>query len=472
MKNFITTFKTAWANRNTKNTARTNVDFLPAALEILEKPPSPAGRLLGAALITLFTIAVLWACFGHVDIVAVAEGKIIPSGRVKLIQPLRTGVIKTIYVSEGQQVKAGEPLVELDQTLTAADQTRLQNEIEFLNHSLLREQAIKNLLQDQQASTNINDETFTTRVAELIKTAIDSEDIASNQLELVKQHWQDLLNQQKTAASRLQGKRAALTATQTAVTKYQTTIPLITKRVDALEQLHDKGLGAETQLLELQEQQITQQQNLALEQANLMRIQAEINEAEQQLAAITTSEKKRNLQAIEDFNRQLQSAQQEYAKAKDLYAKQILYSPVDGHVKEMVIHTIGGVVEEAQTLMQIVPQEDFLEVEAVIQNKDIGFIDRGQIAEIKVHTFPFTRYGVIDAQVIAITADAIETEQQGLVYKMRLRMDQTQLWVDKRWVDLLPGMAVSAEVKTGKRRLIEFFMAPLLRYKDESVRER
>ncbi len=472
MKNLFTTFKTAWANRNNNTRpTRTNVDFLPAALEILEKPPSPAGKLLGASIITLFTIAVLWACFGQVDIVAVAEGKIIPSGRVKLIQPLRTGVIKNIYVTEGQQVKAGEPLVELDQTLTAADQTRLQNEIEFLRHALLRENVIKKLLQGEQTA-NTNKAEPKAQIAELVTSHIDDKSAADNQMALINQHWQEYLIQKQTANSRLQGKQAALTATQTAVAKYQATIPLITKRVNALEQLHDQGLGAETQLLELKEQQVTQQQNLALEKANITRINAEISEAQQQLSAITTAEKKRNLETIEDLQRQLSSATQEYAKAKDLYAKQTLYSPVGGHVKELTIHTIGGVVEEAQTLMQIVPQEAFLEVEAVIQNKDIGFVDEGQIAEIKVHTFPFTRYGVVDAQVIDITADAIQTEQQGLVYKMRLRMDKTQLWVDKRWVDLLPGMAVSAEVKTGKRRLIEFFMAPLLRYKDESVRER
>lgn len=136
------------------------------------------------------------------------------------------------------------------------------------------------------------------------------------------------------------------------------------------------------------------------------------------------------------------------------------------------MHTIGAVVTPAQTLMQIVPKEDFLEVEAVLENKDIGFVYKGLPAEIKVHTFPFTKYGVIDAEVMDVTADAVVDEIKGLVFKLRLRMQKDSMWVDQQTVKLMPGMAVSAEVKTGKRRIIEFVMAPLLRKVEESARER
>ena len=122
--------------------------------------------------------------------------------------------------------------------------------------------------------------------------------------------------------------------------------------------------------------------------------------------------------------------------------------------------------------MVIVPENDTLQVEAVLENKDIGFVYEGQSAEIKIHTFPFTKYGVIDARVINLSDNAIADEKRGLIYKMRLLMHKTEMLVNNKMVKLIPGMAVTAEIKTGQRRLIEYFLAPILRYKQESVRER
>lgn len=141
-------------------------------------------------------------------------------------------------------------------------------------------------------------------------------------------------------------------------------------------------------------------------------------------------------------------------------------------MQQLAVNTVGGVVEPAQILMLVVPSEEKLIGEAMLENKDIGFVQQGQDAEIKIHTFPFTRYGVIEAEVLNVSSDAIATEQQGLIYEVKLLMDKSTLMVDEREVQLIPGMAVTAEVKTGKRRLIEYVMAPLLRYKQESIRER
>ena len=133
---------------------------------------------------------------------------------------------------------------------------------------------------------------------------------------------------------------------------------------------------------------------------------------------------------------------------------------------------MGGVVTDAQQLMLIVPDEDQLEVEVMIENQDIGFVEEGMAAEIKVHTFPFNKYGVIDAKVTSVSDDAIVDEKRGLIYSMRLLMAKNSIQVESKSVRLMPGMAVTAEVKTGKRRIIEYFMAPLLKYKQESIRER
>ncbi len=478
----IKRFKEAWQNRHngafTQQRDQRSIEFLPAALEILERPPSPIGRWLGYSLIILFTLFVIWASIGKVDVVATAEGKIIPGGRIKHIQPMQMGVIKNIFVEEGQLVEKGQPLIELDQTLTGADVERLKQEHRFLTLNLLREQSLGKLLwmEDQEQILADRDverfaAAYVEKLAAQYQEPIKSEDLTM-QSAMAKQKWAEYNAKKSVFESQVQNRYSELAAIEANIKKYQSTIPLITKRVQAMQTLSKDGLIAEARLLELQEQQVSQQQNLIAEQARRGQVLSAIEEAKQNSIAQHNDARKTNLETIETLQQKVQSAEQELNKADELYAKQILYAPVTGRVQQLAVHTIGGVVKEAQALMQIVPKDRTLEVEAVLANKDIGFIHKGHKAEVKVHTFPFTKYGIINAEVIDITADAIESEKQGLVYKMRLKMESNQLWVDKRWVDLLPGMAVSAEVKTGKRKLIDFFISPLMRYKDESVRER
>jgi hemolysin D len=145
---------------------------------------------------------------------------------------------------------------------------------------------------------------------------------------------------------------------------------------------------------------------------------------------------------------------------------------VKGVVKGLLTNTVGGVVTPAQILMEIVPLEETLEVEAFLENQDVGHVRAGQVAEIKVATYPFTKYGVIDAKVAHVAEDATSDERLGLVYRVRLVMDKSVITVNGKEEPLIPGMAVSAEIATDKRRVIEFVLAPLLRMKDESLRER
>lgn len=133
---------------------------------------------------------------------------------------------------------------------------------------------------------------------------------------------------------------------------------------------------------------------------------------------------------------------------------------------------MGGVVAEAQPILTIVPVEDVLEVEAFLENKDIGFVDPGQDAEIKVETFPYTKYGTLHATVTHVSHDAINDEKRGLIYSARVKMERATMRVEEKTVNLTPGMAVTVEIKTGRRRVIDYFLSPLIQYKDESLRER
>ncbi len=234
----------------------------------------------------------------------------------------------------------------------------------------------------------------------------------------------------------------------------------------------DQQNASEMEFLEVEQTRIEQRQTLLSYRAQQLQNIAAIETSAQQLNTLKAEVISRTLTRVDELQRQIQSLTQELAKANDIKAKQILHAPVDGNIQQLAVHTIGGVVTEAQVLMQLVPHNDYLEVEAVLENKDIGFVHVGQTAEIKINTLNFTKYGVIDAEVVGVTADAVVDEVKGLVYKLRLKMPQKTMNINGREINLLPGMSVMAEVKTGKRKLIEFVLSPLLRKADESVGER
>lgn len=460
-------FRDAWQNRGKmgdSTLAQQQREFLPGALEIMQSPPSPAGRIVGWSLMALFFITVVWACFGQVDIVAVAEGKTVPGSQVKQIQPLEMSVIKQILVQEGDRVKAGDPLVELDSTLTAADQQRLEQDLvtqrltaQRLGH-LSEWLKIGNISRPCSLSEDPN--------------VVAPEGERYVQVQLLAQNCADHAAQYRALQNQILSRKAELTGSEAMILKLESTLPLITKRATALKTLLDKKLGAEHEYLQLEQERIEAAQSLVAEHARAQQLRSMIQEIEQQLKVLNAQAQAKTLEELTTARREIAATVEELNKAQDLNAKQMLYAPVDGTVQQLAINTVSGVVEPAQVLMLIVPSEEKLIVEAMLENKDVGFVQEGQDAEIKIHTFPFTRYGVIEAKVLNVSSDAIATEQQDLIYKVKLLMDRSTLMVDERKVQLIPGMEVTAEVKTGKRRLIEYVMAPLLRYKQESIRER
>jgi hemolysin D len=471
MKRWIEILTNAWRERGALGDAskqQTLAEFLPAALEIQETPPNPLARWLGISLVSLFLIAVIWACFGSVDVVASADGKIIPSSRIKTVQPLAKGFVKSILVKEGQYVKQGDVLVELDQTITAADQSRMEKELRTSILDLADAKTLSQLLTDEKATpasyAQINlvfsDETLLTESEKSIHQ------------QMVWQQWQQYMAQLGSLKSAREKAEAEKRYSAETIKKLEQTLPMVSKRAEGMKSLFDKQLASETQFMEVEQQRIENVQNLAAEKQRQQQLAAAINEAALQINALQADTLNKILNVIVENTNKVASLQEELIKATDVNAKQTLYAPVNGYVQELAISTVGGIVTEAQKLMSIVPEEESLEVEVMLGNNDIGFVQKDMIAEIKIHTFPFTKYGLIDATITNISDDAIVDEKRGLVYAMHLKMHRNSIFVDTKDVKLLPGMAVTAEVKTDKRRVIEYFLAPILQYKQESIRER
>lgn len=434
--------------------------FLPAAIEVERAPSSGVGRSIIWFIIILFTVAVFWACFGKVDIVAIAEGKVIPTESVKHIQSLETARIKAIHVKEGQTVEMGQVLIELDSQLAIAEYESLNAELKGVKTNLQRLAALSNFL-----------------------SALGTDAISPALTTLHPQQYTQLLQEQSEVTAQLAGfqnervkLRAEQDMAQAEISKKQQVIPVLKERVDALDILRMKSYVSKLQFLELKQELIEAQQDLAIQKARLKKIQQSERGIDAQQALYLADKRKQTFAEQNGLRVQYEALNQRVKKAAQRLKHFILTAPVTGQVQQLVTTTIDGVVQSAQPLMQIVPSDSTLEVEAAILNKDIGFVHEGQEARVKVDTFNFTKYGLIDAQIVSISDDAISNKEQGehlgMVYSARVKLSQDHLLIEGREVRLSPGMSVTTEIKTGQRRLIEFFLSPLLRYQQESLRER
>lgn len=428
-------------------------EFLPAALEIVDTPPNPAGRSILWAIVGFFLLTIIWAVCGEVDIVAVARGKVVPQGYSKVIQPLEIGTVKAIRVQDGQTVAAGQILVELDDSAAAADAARWEAD------RVVARQEANRLRRLAEWSMHAKGLPATIPGPQLSDPLI---------LAQWHEHESSLARLRAQAAER----EAELQTARQQLAKLEVVLPLIEKRAKNERQLADKQLFSEQEYLKTEQERLEAQHDLKRQRRRLVALEESLLAIRLQADHTTQSFRRQMLERLQERERQIATLDQELAKARRRQALMTLTAPVSGVVQQLAVHTEGAVVKPAQPLMVIVPKDAELVVEAQVANKDIGFVAEGQQAEIKVDAFPFTQYGTLDGTVATLSDEAVQDETQRLIYRSIVHLADTALQVENRFISLSPGMAVSVEVKTGKRRLIEYFLSPLLRYRSESVRER
>ncbi|WP_413205422.1 HlyD family type I secretion periplasmic adaptor subunit [Rhodospirillum sp. A1_3_36] len=435
---------------------RSDKAFLPAVLEVTETPPSPMGRTLILVICGAFLTATLWATFGKVDVIASAQGKILPTGRVKEIQPLEPGVVRVIHVVEGQRVAAGAPLVELDAADARADAERMAGELLETDMTIARLNA---LLADDPAAAFTPPLEAPPEMVDLHRRYMMGE---------IQDHWATL----DSLASAETQAEAEVQVKEAEIARLDKVIPKTQQRVESYRGLVAKQLSGKLDFLELEASlaEYEGERGVLVQQVDQARAAHAAALAE--YARAREAFRHDVLKRLSETRRDRFSLARELDKARDRLDKRTLSSPVAGRVQDLAVHTVGGVVTEAQKLMTIVPEDATLEVQALILNKDIGFVEVGQDVTLKVDSFPFTKYGTLNGEVIDVSADAIEDEKMGLVFPARVHMDKTTIQANDKDIRLAPGMTVVAEVKTGKRRVIEYLLAPLQRYQSESIRER
>ena len=445
----------SWLKRD-----RLQYEFLPAAEEIVETPAAPLGALVVWLVTLLLIVALAWSYFGRIDIVAVANGKISTEGSTKIIQPAISGVVTGINVHEGQRVKKGETLLALDKTTAEKDVATANQSLNTarVERDILRRLAVGGNTDEIINNADLPDETKAmlrqfassqTALSAARQQAVNGT-ISNYQQQL--QFNQQAKNQLEINAQNLKNREAEIekqlpNANPVDKLRLQNELSNIDQRITSAD---SAVLGQNQQLLQSQSA-LTQAQNQSQTQT------AETNSAFSN--QIITAEKR-----IIELENNL-------VKAKQILAQTTITAPVDGTVLSLTMKTIGGVVNAGQQLAQIVPEKVPLYVDAVLDNQDVGFVKPGQRVVVKVATYPFQRYGYLEGTVENISPDAIQDDKKGLIYKAKIKLNDDKSSKQNQ-LKLLPGMSVSAEITTGQRRIIEFFLDPLMTKADESLKVR
>jgi hemolysin D len=470
-----------------KNTATHAADreFLPAALELLETPPSPVVVSFIWSICLVFVAALAWSWFGRLDIQAVASGKIQPQGESKVVQPVELGKVVAILVKNGSLVKQGDVLLELDPTETAAESQALARDVESADAEADRRRTAIETARSRPrtaapirfkptASESVREREQGVLAADLVKLSA-GEDTLKSQLS------QTLATKRRLTES---------------IAERQTLIALDKELVDMRELLSAKGNGSRALVIEASQRYETDLVTQATDQGQLRETEDSAEGIERKLAELDAQFIAEQTEKLVDVERKRDHTAQDLVKALSKNARAELKAPIDGEVQQLAATTVGQVVAGGQTLMTIVPLDAPLEIDAMILNKDIGFVRAGQQAVIKIEAFPFTRYGMIEGSVTRISPDAVDmrsapnlseaaatvkpqgaspgsaSSQPELGFPATISLPRRSIEVDGRQVDLTPGMAVTVEIKTGSRRAIDYVLSPLSEIVSQSAHER
>lgn len=467
-KEFVERYHEAWreAWRQRRYTEKPHRDadelaFLPAALALQETPVHPLPRYLQWSLMTFIGLALIWACMGEIDVVATAVGKVVPSGRSKLIQANEVAVVKSIHVVDGQAVRKGDVLVQLEDQMTQADVKRLESELLAAQIDQARASTLLSALETGHAPAS---------VAPILPLATAAQQAGAQRW--LEGQYLELQATLEQADAEISQRAAELRSAQSRAKALQQLL-VITRQLTAdYKQLMSESAVAKHTYLEKEQTRLEQERELTLQHSRIDELEAARLAARHRRNGAIAQVRRAMLDLEGDAQRRVATLAQELSKAEQRDRLRALKSPVDGTVQQLAVHTQGGVVTPAQTLMVVVPTGQPVEVEVNIANKDIGFIYPGQAVEVKVETYTFTKYGVLPGVIQSVSHDAIEDEHSGLVYSARVQLSKDTLHAGDEVVTLAAGMSVRAEVMIDKRKIISYFLSPLQRHVRESLGER
>ncbi len=460
-------------------------EFLPAALEILETPLSPVGRVMNLTICSFVAAAVAWSCVGRVDIIATAQGKVQPVGRTKVIQPMETGKVLAVLVENGRRVRAGDSLVTLDPGENLADEAGAMASLQSARAEVARRTAALAAASGRSPGT--------------VPAVAFASDAPAAVVGRERRVLVGDLAQLASAVASLNGqareKAAERERLKGTIDAQRALVATLRERVDMRSQLFQTKTESRAKVIDALETTQGQEATLASETGQLGEIEAALGRIDRDVDKAYGAFSAENAQKLADAERTVDEDGQKLAKAQVRSGHMTLRSPVDGTVTGLTVTSVGQVLTVGEQVMQVVPSDAAVEVEAYLPNADVGFVRTGQVAIVKVDSFPFTDFGTIDASVVRVARDAIpqpDADQregnpaaasrdgmfggaqrvQNLVYPITVTLDRTSMRSEGEDVPLLPGMSVSVEVKTGTRRIISYLLGPVLQVATTALHER
>ncbi|MBI3902673.1 MAG: HlyD family type I secretion periplasmic adaptor subunit [Nitrosomonadales bacterium] len=444
------------------------LDFSPPLLRIQEQPPRPFAGMLLYILLVLLGFIILWGVFGRLDVVATAEGKLLPQSYLKIVQPSEQGVIREILVSEGEAVKAGQILMRMDATLSEADGRELQSDFSSKKIALRR---IDAELSDQPFERRTNDDEK------------DYNDTLA-QYRANRAAYETALSQEQSQYDKAQSDLAAAQETKT---KLLQVLPHYRSQDEAYAQLAKEGYVSLLAATDKARERIEKEQDLKTQEHLIAGAEATLNQSSRKLAQIT-AEYRQKLQAERsDTSDKLDKVGPELAKQQYHRALHELKAPQDGIVKDLATHTPGTVISPGSILLTLVPKDETLRAEVWVSNQDVGFIHTGEPVKLKLAAYQFQKYGMIDGEVANLSADASDNnnpngQQQpssnktgsSMPFAYRALVDLRSQYLEEKGVrhKLSPGMQVTAEINLGTRSIIEYLLSPVMGAFQEAGRER
>lgn len=424
-------------------------EFTPLLVEIEDRPTSPLGRGLLYAILAFMVIGLLWLFLAKIDVVVSARGKVVPEGEIKTLQPIESGSISAIRVREGQAVKKGDVLIEIDPSVTVTDLESKQKNLSLLELEIDRLNAL------------VSDKPFIPN-----STCTDTAAIATQQLAYLSAksayEQQRMVIEQQILQTRSQSD-----ASRSDLSRLGQLLSNAKEREARLKEVLD--IIAKRDYVEAQNQWIEYQEQYRMKEHTITQSNSHIRELQEQLHLITQEYRSKLLAELTQKSKEATALRTEVETTLFRNAKQSITSPVDGYVGKLLITTVGGVVTPAEKLITIIPKNAPLLIKATVQNQDIGFIAKAMEAEVKIDTYDFQKYGLIHGNVKHIADDAIEDEKLGPVYEISITPTNTTLKGEGKTLPIHAGMSVTAELKVGKRRVIEFFIYPMIKYLDEGL---
>lgn len=462
VKRYRTVFEAAWkVRREMDPPTRSNDEraFLPAHLELIETPASPTGRWTMRIIVGMFCVAVTWAALGKLDIVAVAPGRTVVDSRTKMVQPSEMAVVRRILVRDGQQVRAGDLLIELDATATGADFAKAGDALINARMTAMRQRAL--------AEANGR-----SRVLHFQPVPGVPEARVAAEQALARSQLDALQARRHNVEALIAQRRAELETTQAGIRPLDESARISRMRAEDYGRLVEGNYVGRHDYLLREQERIAAERDVATQRNRVQEIRSALLAADEELRVLVADFRQQTLDGLRTAEEQIGQMTQEVSKAGRRDRLMMMRAPVSGTVQQLAVHTVGGVVTPAQALLVVVPSDEALEVEATVLNKDIGFVRPGQPVTVKVDSFPYTRYGYLSGKVVSVSHDAAQDEKLGLVFPARVKLDRAALEIDGITVRLSAGMSLTAEIKTGKRRVIDYLLSPLHQHTTESLRER